>query len=414
MEGGLIGVVKTSEMSEIFNFEKLHCAYYNCRKEKRKTINALEFEYNLERNIFILLQDLKTKKYKPGKSICFIVTKPVYREIFAAQFRDRVVHHLLIKEILEMGEQKFIFDSYACRKDKGTHFGVNRLKKVIKNRNHKKKLYYLQMDIAGFFMSINHYILYTIFRKLIVEQNKSKQWKSDILWLGKITIFHSPTNNYIKKGDSSLFSLIPKRKSLFNSTIGTGLPIGNYSSQFFANLYLNQMDHFIKRDLKCKHYFRYVDDFVLLSEDKEQLKGWCKKIEEFLNCFLKIKINQKKTKIQLVEKGIDFLGYFIKPEYILSRKRVVSVFKEKVFGLERNNVYCKEKQKKAITIINSYFGHLRHANTYNFRRKLLISLNWRFWGYFKTGKSLFKIIIKKKKTKKQIMETNDAFKTIIA
>ncbi len=401
MEDGLIGVVKNSKMSEVFNFKKLYQAYLSCRKEKRKTINALKFEYSLERNLFDLLQDLKARKYKPGKSICFVATKPVYREIFAAQFRDRVVHHLLIKEILEMGERKFIFDSCACRKGKGTHFGINRLKKAVKCRNHKKKLYYLQMDIAGFFMSIDHCILYAIFKKFVLKQRKAKQWKDDVLWIGKTIIFHKPTNNYIKKGKPSLFNLVPKRKSLFNSEKGTGLPIGNYSSQFFANLYLDQLDQFVKRELKCKNYFRYVDDFIILSEDKEQLKKWSREVEEFVNFHLKLKISQKKTKMQPIEKGIDFLGYFVKPNYVLSRRRVVNAFREKVYRMEKGALHWKKEPKKTTATVNSYFGHLRHADTYSFRRKLLMDLSWKFWGYFETKNKLLKIVFKRKKQERE-------------
>jgi RNA-directed DNA polymerase len=400
LEDGLNGVIENNKVSEIFNFEKLYRAYLSCRKEKRKTINALEFEYNLERNLFALLQDLKTKRYKPGRSICFVATKPVYREIFAAQFRDRVVHHLLVKEILEMGERRFIFNSCACRKEKGTHFGINRLKKAIRIHGHKK-LYYLQMDIAGFFMGINHCILYAIFKKFVIKRNKSEQWEKDILWLGKTVIFHKPINNYVKKGDSFLFNLVPKRKSLFNSEVETGLPIGNYSSQFFANLYLDQLDQHVKRELKCNHYFRYVDDFILLSGDKEQLKKWCREIEGFLNFYLKLKINKKKTKIQPAERGIDFLGYFVKPNYVLSRRRIVSNFKEKSYKLKNENICWNKEAEKTAIMINSYFGHLRHANTYSLRKKLLMDLNWKFWGYFKTEDCLLKVVSKNKKIKEE-------------
>jgi RNA-directed DNA polymerase len=356
-------------MSEVFNFEKLYSAYLNCRKEKRRTINALKFEFNLEENLFVLLEKLKLRKYRPGKSICFVVTDPVAREIFAAEFKDRIIHHLLVKEIEIFGERKFIFNSFSCRKGKGTHLAVNRLKKSIRE-HYKKKIYYLQMDIAGFFMAIDKKILYTILEKLVLVQNKSKQWKKDILWLSSVIIFHKPTENYVKKGDSSLFNLVPFRKSLFNSKENKGLPIGNYSSQFFANLYLNQLDHFIKRNLKCKNYFRYVDDFILLSNDKEKLKLWHDEIEFFLKKHLKLEVSHKKTKIKSVERGIDFLGYFIRPDYMLARKRVVGSFKKKIFRARKENDKQKIEIKKIIATINSYLGHFYHANTFNLRKKI--------------------------------------------
>ena len=149
-------------MSEIFNLQKLYLAYFDCRNGKRKTVNALNFEWDLERNLFLLLNELKTKKYKPGRSICFAVKEPTPREIFAATFRDRIVHHLLVREINDMGERTFIFNAFSCRKGKGTHKAVKLLKQSIRrlSKNYSKEIYYAQMDISGFFMSIDHDILY--------------------------------------------------------------------------------------------------------------------------------------------------------------------------------------------------------------------------------------------------------------
>ncbi|NCO46343.1 MAG: RNA-directed DNA polymerase, partial [Vibrio sp.] len=262
---------------------------------------------------------------KPGRSICFVVKEPSPREIFAASFKDRVVHHLLIREILEMGERKFIFDSFACRKNKGTHAAVKRLKRFIRKvtQNYKKEAFYCQLDISGFFMSIDHDILFSIFKKFISKQDKPNQWEEEVLWLARTIIFYKPTKNYLIKGSPSLFKLIPPRKSLFESGENAGLPIGNYSSQFFANLYLNELDQFIKRELKCRYYVRYVDDFILLDRDKEKLKFWRDEINDFLKENLKLELNLNKIKIQPIDKGIDFLGYFVKPDYTLVRKKVV-------------------------------------------------------------------------------------------
>ncbi|MFA5722569.1 MAG: reverse transcriptase domain-containing protein, partial [Candidatus Paceibacterota bacterium] len=225
-------------MSEIFNYKKIYFAYLECRKKKRKTINALKFEWDLEKNLIGLLKELKDRKYKPERSICFAVKEPTPREIFAGSFKDRIVHHLLIREIEAIGEKIFIYHSFACRKGKGTHKAVKKLGKGIRraSKNYRKDIYYSQLDIAGFFMSINQDILYAIFKKLVLKQNKSIEWKEELLWLGKIIIYNKPTSNYIMKGDISIFSLIPKRKSLFYAKRNKGLPIGNYSSQFFANL----------------------------------------------------------------------------------------------------------------------------------------------------------------------------------
>lgn len=364
-------------MSEIFTFEKLYKAYLDCRETKRKTINALKFEYNLERNLFLLLKELQTKKYKPGRSICFVVTAPSAREIFAASFRDRVVHHPLVKEVEKMAERRLIFDSFACRKNKGTHCAIKRLKIFIKRitKNYRKDGFYLQLDISGFFMAINHNILYSLFEKLISKQNKSSDWKNDILWLAKTIIFHKPTKDYVIKGNPSLFDLLPLRKSLFNSLEGKGLPIGNYSSQFFANIYLNELDQFAKRELKCKNYVRYVDDFILLDRDKEKLKCFESKINIFIKNNLDLELNLNKTKLLPISKGIDFLGYFVKFDYVLVRQIVVARLKNRLlkYSLSQNDKCGNidiDKVKILLAVVNSYYGHFIHAFTYNLRKDI--------------------------------------------
>jgi len=349
-----------------FTFEKIYRAYLDCRKTKRKTINAIKFEYNLERNILLLQKESETKKYKPGRSICFVVKEPSPREIFAASFKDRVVHHLLVREVEVMWERVFIFDSFACRKNKGTHSAIERLKTLAKraSENYGRKVFYLQLDISGFFMAIDRNILYSLFEKLVSKQNKSSQWKNDILWLAKTIIFHKPTDNYVVKGNPSLFDLIPPKKSLFNSLEYKGLPIGNHSSQFFANIYLNELDQFIKRELKCRYYVRYVDDFILFDENEEKLKELERKINHFLKTNLDLELNLNKTKLQPINKGIEFLGYFVKPNCILVKNKVVSRFKNKLYNLKEENI------KKTQAMINSYFGHFNHAFSFNLRKDI--------------------------------------------
>jgi hypothetical protein len=368
----------------IFTLEKLYQAYLDCRRTKRKTINALKFEWNLEKNLFKLQKELETKIYRPGRSICFVVQEPSPREIFAASFRDRIVHHLLINEIENAGEKEFIFDTYSCRKKKGTHLAIKRLREFIRKvtENNTSEAFYLQLDISGFFMAIDQNILYSLFKKLSLRQGKSLTWEEDILWLAKIIIFHKPVENYIIKGNLALFKLIPPRKSLFYAQPNKGLPIGNYSSQFFANLYLNELDQFVKRDLicsqreqahlrgerGCKYYVRYVDDFILLNKDIEKLKFVKEKIDLFLREKLLMELNLDKTKNQSINKGIDFLGYFVKPNHILIRRKVVIRLKNKLRIINSLNFYDTDTIKKIIAIINSYYGHFRHAYTFNLRK----------------------------------------------
>jgi hypothetical protein len=272
-----------------------------------------------------------------------------------------------------MGERSFIFDAHSCRKNKGTHLAIKRLKKFIGKitENYKVEANYLQLDISGFFMNINHDILYSLLKKLILKQNKSYQWGEDVLWLAKTIIFCKPTQNYIIKGNLSLFKLIPPRKSLFESPANKGLPIGNYSSQFFANLYLNPLDQWIKRKLKCKYYIRYVDDLVLLGKSRGELKYMRNKISFFLKENLDLELNSKKTKRQSINKGIDFLGYFVKPSYTLIRQRVVKKFKYKLCALNQIlDSRLKTADPKILAMVNSYYGHFKHAFSFNLRRDI--------------------------------------------
>jgi len=348
----------------IFTYENLHRAYLECRQNKRKTINALEFEYDLERNLFLLLGELKERTYKPRSSICFVVTKPAVREIFAADFRDRVVHHLFVAQLQQAAEKIFCFDSFACRKGKGTHQAVKRIENFILKvtKNYKQKAYFLQLDLASFFMTIDQSILYSLVRKLLGTA-KDLSMKEEMLWLDKILVFEKPARNFRHKGDKALYRLLPQNKSLFGVAKGKGLPIGNHTSQFFANLYLNEVDQFIKRNLKAKFYVRYVDDFVILSRDKERLKENMAQIDKFLKERLMLRLNLKKTRLQSLDKGIEFLGYFIKPEHILIKRSVVGRCRGKITSF-KECVTTQNDKKKAEATLASYLGHFKHGNAY--------------------------------------------------
>jgi len=345
-------------MSEVFTIENIYRAYLGCRKRKKNTINALKFEIDREKNIVALLKELKSKRYQISRHICFIVKEPTPREIFAADFRDRVVHHLLYSEIKDLFEKDFIDNSFANRIDKGTHKGVEILKEYLKEV--EPNSYYLKLDIKSFFCSINKDILFKIISKKIIESNKSVGWKKDVLWLTQKIIYHDPTKNYFFKGDERLKILIPKEKSLFYSN-GKGLPIGNLTSQFFANAYLDQLDKYIY-SLGHKYYVRYVDDFIILG-GKEMVTE-IPIIRQFLKEKLDLQLSEKKIKFQQIERGIDFLGYYIKPDYILVRRKIVSRFKDKMYRLEN------PKTKDLLSIVNSYFGHFIHASSFRLRKTI--------------------------------------------
>ncbi len=368
--------------TKLFNFQNLYKAYLDCRKHKRKTHQAAKFEIDFESELLKLTQELQRHTYKPGTSVCFAITDPKLREVWAANFRDRVVHHLLVSYLEPIWERMFVFHSYACRQTKGAHKAVRYLKKII-----APNLSFLQVDIQSFFVSIDKNILFSLVKKHVKNP--------EILWLTEKNIFHDPTKNYIARGDLKLLQSVPPHKSLFGKK-DKGLPIGNLTSQFFANLYLNELDQFIKHSLKCHYYFRYMDDLLLLHSSKEQLLHWQKEIEIFLKANLKLKLHPKKQILRPTMTGIDFCGYIIKPEYTLIRRRTVKKLKTKLWRFNQNilkalspddlshacdiiftdpfivfdNDRFTENFRHIFSSINSVYGFLKHANCYNLRKTL--------------------------------------------
>ncbi|MBK5215660.1 MAG: group II intron reverse transcriptase domain-containing protein [Candidatus Pacebacteria bacterium] len=354
----------------IFTIEKLYKAYNQCLKNKKNTVNALKFEMKREKNIFSLLSELQSREYKISRHICFVVTEPSPREIFAGDFRDRVVHHLLCNEIQNFFEQDFIESSYANRKGKGTHKAVKKLKfYLVRGGINRQKLYFLKMDIKGFFRNVDKNILWGIVENKIIESNRDENWKNEVLWLTYKIIYHDPTSNYIFKGKIETKSLIKKEKSLLFGDKNKGLPLGNLTSQFLANVYLNEMDYFIKENLGFDKYIRYVDDFIIFDEDKERLEKVVDEVDHFLEENLKLSLCKDKTMLKSIEKGIDFLGYFVKPTHTLVRRKVVKRLKDKLY--KRRGVEDGLFKVSDIPMIQSYIGHFGHANSFNLKRKLL-------------------------------------------
>ncbi len=371
------------DSSALFSFESIFNSYTNCRKSKRGTMNALRFEENLEANLRELYSALNNKTYKPGRSVCFTVLNPKPREIFAADFRDRIVHHVIVSALESMFEPIFSENSFACRKQKGTHKAVKHLqrnmRKVMGGNCGRKRAYFLQLDISNFFMSIDKQILFSLIEKRVSGNTGwSDDFKHDLLWVSNKVIFHDPASNYTQKSPKWVSGLVPSHKSLVNVEKGKGLPIGNHTSQFFANVYLNELDQFIKKELKCRYYVRYVDDFILLSENKEELLGYFWKIKEFLETCLLLNLKNEATLLP-VTNGIDFLGYVTKPWSIFVRKRVLHNFKEKLSiankELLENNRFFFEKgsfEEKAFrSSFSSYLGHFKHADSFRLKQQVM-------------------------------------------
>jgi len=327
-------------------------AYYQARKNKRNKSSAIAFEINYERKLFKLGRELINGTYKIGQSICFISFKPLQREIFAADFRDRIVHHLIYNYIKSIFEKSFINDSYSCRIKKGTLYGIKRLDRFIRScsKNYKRDCYVLKLDIKGYFMSIDRNILY----KKVAEKIKNFDGEIEFskLWILPIIeqiIFHDPTENCVIKGKRLNWKGLPKSKSLFYAKKHKGLPIGNLTSQLFGNVYLDDFDHFVKYELNCKYYGRYVDDIVIVHADNEYLKLLIPIIRNYLKLSLDLDLHPNKIYLQHYRKGTYFLGAYLKPYRIYIRNNVKDNFyknveKWRLILISNNNKFNKSQQ----------------------------------------------------------------------
>ena len=360
---------KGIELEEIFE------AYYSCRKNKRNTMNALAFEVDYEKKLVELHEEINEKRYRIGRSVAFVVENPVKREIFASDFRDRIVHHLIINQINPYLDKTFIFDSYACRQGKGTLFGVKRLDKSIRrcSKNYTSDCYILKLDIKGFFMNIDRSILFENLKTFFLEKYPNLN-KKILLRLSHQVIFNEPTRNCIVKGKPSGWNEIPKDKSLFTTPKGCGLPIGNLTSQVFANFYMNSFDHYVKKELGIKYYGRYVDDFFLIHNEREYLKSLVPKISSFLKKNLGLTLHPKKIYLQHYSKGFKFLGAFLNPRRIYIAKRTKGNFYS---AIQKQNKIIEKKNlteddfTKFLSSMNSYLGIMKHYKTFRLRKKTL-------------------------------------------
>lgn len=271
-----------------FTFEELAQAYFDCRRHKRNTNSARRFELNLEENLLDLHDELQAGAYKPGRSICFVVTRPKAREVWAADFRDRIVHHLLYNRVGSSIEATFIADSCACIPGRGTLYAAERLEAKVRSatQNWSRPVHYLKMDLANFFVAIDKRVLSNQLVRLIDDP----WWRR----LALLILWHDPRTDFEVRSPRHLFNRVPQHKRLTAQPTNLGLPIGNLSSQFFANVYLNELDQFVKHQLRARHYIRYVDDFLLLHESPKQLNEWRAAIEAFLPS-LGARLNPKKT-----------------------------------------------------------------------------------------------------------------------
>lgn len=355
------------------SLEEVFQAYFECRRNKRRTFNALSFEVNYEIECVKLWREINSQTYNIGRSICFIVTRPKQREIFAATFRDRVVHHIIMHRLEPLFEAEFIQDNYNCRKNKGTLYGVKRLHEQVRqcSENYTKDCYIAKFDFQGFFMSIHKPTLYKKLHEFITTYYKGEDINL-LLYLVKKVVLHNPELNCIKRSPARMWDGLPENKSLFTTGKDYGMPIGNLTSQMFANFYINQFDKLMLN--KFHYYGRYVDDFFVIVRNKQEILQFISTIRKYLWNELNVTLHPDKLYVQNYQKGCLFTGAVVKRDLIYTSNRTVSNFIEAVHKYNmlsrRITNFNITAVDKFLSSVNSYFGFLIHYNTYSIRRKM--------------------------------------------
>lgn len=315
---------------DIVSIENLLVSWQEFLRGKRKRKDVAKFSLTFIDNIIQLHTELVNKTYKHGSYFAFKISDPKSRDIHKAGLRDRIVHHAVYRILYPFFDKKFIFDSYSCRKNKGTHKAIDRLRDFGRkvSRNNTKTVWVLKGDIKKFFATVDHKILKSILAKYI--------------------------------GDTDVLSLLEKIIDSFstNGSANVGIPLGNLTSQLLVNIYMNEFDQFVKRKLKTKYYIRYADDFLILNENKNHLEELVPQISQFLETELKLTLHPNKLFIKTLASGIDFLGWITFPHHRIPRTST----KRRMFKKLDNN--------KSKETLNSYLGLLSHGNTYELSQKI--------------------------------------------
>lgn len=296
--------------------KELKKAYLETQTGKTNKPEVKAFAKKAEWELASLVREIHSRSYVPRPSTAFIVNEPVKREIFAADFRDRIVHHFLFNQVSGWWDARFIEDNYSCRIGKGTLYGIRRLDHHIRSvsRNYTRPAYVLKLDLQGYFMSLDRKKLYVRAMWGLDRQFPNKGYAYQLCkFLWKVIIFNDPIKNAVLNCPRSAWKGLPPSKSLYHQPKGRGIAIGNLTSQLLSNIYLDQLDRFVTLELGFKHYGRYVDDFYLVSTSKDKLIKASKNIERYLNQDLTLTLHPHKRHLQECNKGIAFLGAVVYP-----------------------------------------------------------------------------------------------------
>lgn len=336
--------------SEIISLPNLYNAYSSAIKGKSKKIKVLDFEINLHENLYKIHEELLNFSYEVSEYSKFYVNDYKTRKVLAPSLRDSIVQHAIYNYLEQLYEETFIFDSFSCRKGKGTHKGLRRLRSFLHKR--KNEDYFIKFDVSKYFYSIDQYKLFEIIKKKIKDE--------DLLILLKKIIFSHNEDKISAHIENNNFKEQKK-----------GIPIGNLLSQLFANIYLNELDYFIKHKMKIKNYVRYVDDFIIIEEKKENLEFLCNIVKLFLLKELFLKIENKKIQINKISFGVDFVGFVIFKNLVRVRTKNYRRFRKKL--KEKINLFSLKKLNglKLKASFLSYLGHLSHSNSEGLKKRII-------------------------------------------
>ena len=334
----------TNIFEEMTSLERLFDSWQKFRRGKTKREDVQLFERNLEINVFQLHRELRVQTYRHGPYKEFFVHDPKVRHIRKACVRDRLVHQSVYTSLVQIYEPKFIFHSFSCREGKGTHKALKHLKRMVLkvSKNNTKPCFVLTCDVRKFFDSVDHEILQNLLEKVVLDEKT--QW-----------LFEEIIGSFAHKK-------VENRK--------IGLPIGNLTSQVFTNIYLNELDQFVKHKLRQKYYLRYADDFVILDQSEDFLRQIIPQISVLLDQKLKLELHPKKVSIQKLHRGIDFLGYITFGHHRILRTKT----KKRMFRkIEAHFEACFQGEitsEKFRQVMNSYLGILSHGDNFKLAREI--------------------------------------------
>lgn len=380
-------------------------AFEDCKKGKMSSPHTLEYLERARQDLPKLAYEIYSKTYKPTTSICFLVRYPKLREVFAADFRDRIVHHWIILRLEPLFEKRFVEmgnTSFNCRKGFGTLAAVKAAERGMAemSNNYTKKAWVFKGDLVSFFMSINKDKLWYLLERLINRKYLGND-KDVLLYLVKTVIYHHPEEDCIINGCADEWNRLDRNKSLFSIDKGLGGPIGNHTTQQFANYYLAMLLDtwlmFLMRRIRYR-YVRFVDDFLIISPDKRKILDTVGKLEKICSSY-GIIIHRDKRYMQPASHGVLFVGGFIKPRRTYVSNRVLGRFRERMSGFKAMldggnvNIYDLARMEQ---VVNSYLGLCVHHRTYRLRRSCILGVGCSFWKYFYVKGHYESIHVKKK------------------